>query len=276
MSELRSWLDYNPDTVPRPSTTKTKMVKQPRFWGNPKMGYYPTDVTKQTYQDTKVSPYEILDELKDRFNRAPVSYKTDPVTGKVIASRSMAKPELPREMGQFGRFRRYFGEGDLTSNWVLPKDALTGPTTIQRTAPQSDVTRQMAYSAGVSNTGTTRATLNPRTFWPSSAFKVPMREAYGAGQAGQGFDPRTGYTGEEPVFGGTVDYTTGKWHTPSYYKDWEQPYGRFDISKKTPPRLRAWPQVAPAKSKSTTQPQPFGQAVVSDIWKRYKTGVQIW
>ena len=238
----RSWYDYNPDPLgeARPTVTRTRL-KSGRNWerlkgGNPRTWHL--GGMRESYKSPYVHPYEILDQLKERFEQQPVRFTTDPKTGKVIATKSMAKPELPSELRGARRFRPWFGEGELTSKWVLPEGALTGPRFIQRQAPTSDVQRQMGHRFGVSNIGQNVATVNPQTFWPESAFKLPMREAgaatWGGGRYGGAYGKK------EPVFGGTVDYTTGTWRTPPGAGGYADPYGRFEGARKTPPTIGAF------------------------------------
>lgn len=203
----RSWYVYNPDPAGEARPT----------------------VRRGSYEAPYVHPSEIIDQLRERFERQPVTYTTDPKTGKVIATKRMQKPEMPSEMRGARRFRPWFGEGELTSKWILPEGALTGPRFVQRQAPASDVQRQMGYRFGVSNIGQNIATVNPQTFWPSSAFKLPMREAGGGA-----------YAKPEPVFGGTIDYTTGTWRTPPGQFGYADPYGRFEGARKTPPTIGAF------------------------------------
>ncbi|KKL25252.1 hypothetical protein LCGC14_2407190, partial [marine sediment metagenome] len=184
-----------------------------------------------TQEPYPTSPYEELDTLREQFQELPVTYKTDPVTGKVIASKSMPKTPRPASIGPFSDYAQYYksnllDEEPLNFNWVLPKGALTGPKFQQYNPPPSDVARQAAYNLGISGVGDRRAMLNPQTFWPESAFDVPIRQASGF--------PHSKPT---PVFGGTIDYTTGKRYTPGGRLS--DPYGTFDPRRKTPPMIGA-------------------------------------
>lgn len=235
---MRNWYDYSVDpagsarptvTGSRPRTDRNwELYKRfnPRSWHRGSM--------RESYESPYVHPYEIIDQLKEQFEDQPVKYTTDPVTGKVIATKSMQKPEMPSELAGMRRFQPWFGEGELTSKWILPEGALTGPRFVQRQAPASDVERQMGYRFGVSNIGQNVATVNPQTFWPSSAFKLPMREASQQSRYGGA------YAKQEPVFGGTVDYTTGTWRTPPGVGGFADPYGRFAGARKTPPTIGAF------------------------------------
>lgn len=245
---MRNWYDYNIDPLgsARPTVTGSRPVtgEAARKWelykrGNPTTWHLGGGRGgRETFEQPYVHPYEIMDEMKRKFEARPVKYTTDPITGKVIATKSMQKPEMPSEMAGGGRFHPWFGEGELTSKWVLPKGALTGPRFVQRQAPASDAERQMGYRFGVSNIGQNIATVNPQTFWPSSAFKLPMREAGASTWSGGRYGGA--YAKQEPVFGGTIDYTTGTWRTPPGQFGYADPYGRFDAARKTPPTIGAF------------------------------------
>lgn len=239
---MARWYDNRIDPLgeARPSVTRYR-PRAGRNWEmykrfNPRT-WHQTSPYK-AYESPYVHPYEILDQLKERFEAQPTRFTTDPETGKTIATKTMAKPELPAEMARARRFRPWFGEGELTSKWILPEGALTGPRFIQRQAPASDVERQMGYRFGVSNIGQNIATVSPQTFWPESAFKLPMREAGAATWRGGRYGGAYGKT--EPVFGGTTDYTTGTWRTPPGVGGYADPYGRFGAAKKTPPTIGAF------------------------------------
>ena len=224
----RPWYSYNVDPLgeARPTQTRFRLARNRRrnIYGN-----FPTmaeAMRREPYEVPYTSPWEVLEDLRQRFEAQPVTYKTDPLTGKVIASKTMAKPEMPSEMRGMRRFHKLFGEGELTSKWILPKGAMGGQRFIQR-QPTSDIQRQMGYRFGVSNVGPSIATVDPSTYWPGSAFKVPMREPSGT------------YGQPEPVFGGTIDYTTGRRITPPTGRfGYSDPYGTFDPRFKTVPSIR--------------------------------------
>lgn len=243
---LRRWYDYNKDPLgsARPTVTRFKPVSAriKRLTTNP-YGNYPTykaavQQSQTPYQSPYVNPYEIIDDIREQFEAQPVRFSTDPSTSKVIATKTMPKPEMPSEMVGMGRFGHLFGKGELTSKWILPQGALTGERFNQRTPPSSDYQRQLGYRFGVSQMGApSTAVVSPETYWPSMAFKLPMREA------AQSWTGR--YTKPKPVFGGTVDYTTGEWRTPPAISGYADPYGKFDPSRKTPPTIGAY---RPARS----------------------------
>lgn len=177
------------------------------------------------------SGYEELDTLQEQFQELPVTYKTDPITGKVIATKSMPKTPRPTSIGPMSDYAQYYKSGlldeqPLDFNWILPQGAMTGSQFQQYAPPPSDAARQMAHTYGISNVGSRRAMINPQTFWPKSSFDVPMRQASGFPHAKP-----------TPVFGGTIDYTTGKRYTPGGALS--DPYGTFDPRYKTPPTIGA-------------------------------------
>jgi len=310
---MRPWYSYNQD--PLGSARPTRTTYSPYRNRNLLNQYgYSDTYTLPSYRATEtpyVNPNEIIDQVTRQFNQQPVSYSTDPVTGKVIATRSMAKPELPSEMAGSGRLRNMFTSGAnrpnysdpmrqnmanrnvsgtdrirsmfgykppapemLTSKFVLPKDALTGDKFIQRNIPTTDASRQGAYGMGVSNIGQNRATLNPQTFWPSSAFNVPMRGAAGGK-----------WTSPTPEFGSTTDYTTGALHTKPIPFSYSNPYSRFDASRKTAPMLPR-SQYIPSrlgtrKKKKEKRPhinETFDSAmrrIRPGVWQKRKRGEKI-
>lgn len=244
---MNYWSELYPETLPRPTTKRRRWTpfegRAGRFGKTVRKGrweggiYYPPMTAtgeSEDYDVPQYSPYEILRDVARRFEAQPVSYRTDP-SGKVVATKTMAKPEMPTEMaGMPSRMRGMFGEGELESSWILPKGARTGPRFVQTAAPPSDVERQTAHLAGISGVGKRFATVNPQTFWPESAFKVPWRGP----EQKMGISGRQPYTKPEPVFGGTVDYTSGEWRTPGgMYAD---PWGRFEGARKTPPMIGAF------------------------------------
>ncbi len=174
--------------------------------------------------------WEIINALTNQFNEGAVKYTTDPRTGKVIATKSV-DPNVPDEVKRQPWYRQMFGEGPMTGTWVLPKEAMSGPKFTQRDTPLSDEQRQTGFEMGAALGNTTRASVNPTTFWPSSAFKVPMRNP-GSRPEGRA----------APEFGSIVDYTTGQWRTPKNRFGDTSRWGTFDAEYKTPPELpwRPW------------------------------------
>ena len=114
---------------------------------------------------------------------------------------------------------------------------------IERAPPPSDYQTQSAYNLGVSNVGQRAAMLNPATHWPESAFKLPMRAAAGGSQP---------YTKPEPVWGGTVDYATGKRYAPPSLSGYSDPYGKFNAQYKTPPGYGKVPPIGGLKPRAQT------------------------
>ncbi|MFA5163806.1 MAG: hypothetical protein WC441_04815 [Patescibacteria group bacterium] len=168
----------------------------------------------------------------------------------------MAKPEMPSEIAGMG-FDRYFKaptrssmlkgkngwgggnmgyqstpqqeEPNLSSSWILPKGALSGESMINRITPSSDYDRTSSFNMGMGNIGQPNvAKVNPLTYWPSSAFNIPMREG------GSGGKPT-------PQFGSVVNYDTGKWFSPPS-KGWgsQDTYGKFNAGMKTSPTMGAF------------------------------------
>lgn len=226
---VRPWLSYNPDPISglRSTRTRQRLLPQRRnihgLYSQPAPRY-------ETYQQPIISPSEIIDTIRERFSQQPLTRRGD------IVTRSMAKPEMPLEMAGKRRFGSYFqpqvsdfpvgaqgyrftptpSRSDmLTTSWIAPKGE--GPTSMQRNIPASDRARALAYGAGISGVGTRASYLNPSTHWPESAFKVPV-DVEGL-----------------PVFGATIDYSTGKWYRPPSSWGRTQQYGRFGAGRKTTP-----------------------------------------
>lgn len=246
---LRNWYDYNPDPLPagtRPlrwgqKVTRFKnpntIIRWERLPSGESVPHYGS-AKVENVQIPYVNPNEIVQQIEERFNAQPVTFRTDPTTGKVIATKSMSAPELPAELAGT-RFGRYLGSGkNLSMNWILPSDALTGPKFLERRAPVSDAAAQLANQAGIQNVGNQRMTLNPQTYWPTSSFRVPT-----AGQTGTSGG---GYTENTPVFGGTVDYNSGKYYYPPSSSGYNDTYGRFE------PRFKSLTQIRPWRSSGIT------------------------
>lgn len=243
---MAKWKDLFGDEGLQPTITKRRWIKTPKkFWDLAGGGGVPWEGAGrwEDYEEPYYSPHEILDQLRRKFNRLPAQYTTDPKTGKVIASKSMPRMDMPEEMKHAPyHLRSLFGKGKpLSFKWALPKGALTGPKMISRHAPASDPMRQAAYQAGVSGVGTRRSMVNPATFWPGSAFKIPVSTG------------RLGFP--RPEFGGSLDYTSGQYRfaprrepmggfMSRYWGRQPLSFGSFDISKKRPPgtkkRRRDW------------------------------------
>jgi len=220
---LRSWLDYHKDPIAglRPTRTRQRFLPQRRNIH----GLYPTSYRpSEYYQAPVVSPEEIIDTIKERFSQQPLRRRGN------ILTRSMAKPEMPMEMAGLRKYGSYFqtpqqnipaggmGFGRtpsparsdmLTTSYVMPKGAFSGPTGIQRNIPASDWQRQSAYNMGITGAGTRASYLNPATHWPESVFKTPTDV--------QGL----------PVFGSTIDLSAGKWYRPPSAWGRTKQYGRF-------------------------------------------------
>jgi len=202
------------------------------------------------------SANEVVDDIIRQFNELPVQFTTDPQSGQVIATKSMPKPMGPMELDPeyWNMFRApnnpYWGmnEPNLRASWILPQGALEGPKFITREMPESDFSRQSAYNLGISNVGENTATLDPQTFWPESAFKVPLSQTAGGGQL--------------PVFGTTVDYTKGAYVAPPLPTI--QPFGRFEPQFKTPPGYGQIPQIP--KFQAPQYRQSYRQPNIQNSW----------
>lgn len=170
-----------------------------------------------------MSGQEFIEELLQNFHQSPLSYQTDPATGRTIVTRDMEKPigpvglDPPYQNLAMSPTNPSWNQNspNLRSSWILPAGAMTEPKFIDRSAAPSDAERQGAYLSGISNVGAETSTLNPLTHWPESTFRVPLRTPNIE-------DP---YALPEPVFGGTVDFSEGRYHVPPTPGQWSQPYG---------------------------------------------------
>lgn len=175
------------------------------------------------------SPYDYLENLRNRFNSSPLNYKRLP-SGEIEASRSMQAPNVNDQDVQ-----RVLGDGNLNNRWILPKSGFTdeynpnnASRSVVRYVPQSDTERQGAYTTGVSNTGQSEARQSPNYFG-SSAFNLPWRSPSGAAN-----DP---YAQPTPVFGATIDYSKGRAYSPSRFGLYSNEFQRFNPSGQTPPQF---------------------------------------
>jgi hypothetical protein len=170
---------------------------------------------------------EAVGDLVQSFNQwSPNDYTTDPATGKTIVTKEMPKPFGPEYLDS--PYQNLFRSPNnpnwnmnnptLRTSYILPVGAMTDPKFVDRTAPTSDAARQGAELAGVGNVGAATSTLNPLTHWPESVFKVPLREPNLA-------DP---YASPEPVFGGTIDFSRGKYNLPPTPGQWSSPFGNLE------------------------------------------------
>lgn len=170
---------------------------------------------------------EAIDELIRAFNQmSPSNYTTDPITGKTIVTKEMPKLMGPEYLD--APYQNLFmspnnpswnqQDPTLRTSYILPKGAMTDPKFIDRSAPTSDAMRQGAELAGIGNVGAETSTLNPLTHWPESVFKVPLREPNIE-------DP---YAWPEPVFGGAIDFSSGRYNLPPTPGQWSQPYGQLE------------------------------------------------
>jgi len=189
----------------------------------------------EPYTRSFTAPEESIDQLTSKFNAQPVQYRYE--NGKLIAYKSMAKGPMPEDMRSgpvasrpymsngvqrneslitnrmltSAKYKHLYGTGNLTSEWVLPSDALTAPKLLQRQVPTSDLQRSMSFRSGIGMANQNSAGVNPSTFWPGSSFNVPTLNGM-------------------PGFG-RVDYTTGQYNmTPN---TGVPIYGRFDQRNKT-------------------------------------------
>lgn len=190
-----------------------------------------------------VSGEEAMEGLINQFNRLQPQYTTDPATGKTIVRKFMPKPMGPTELDPLyqGLFRSPWNpnwqslQPNLGASWILPVGAMTEDKFLERTPPIPDVGRQSAYLTGVGGVGPTTTSLNPLTHWPESSFKVGLREP----------SVENPYASPEPMFGTTVDYSTGRWFAPPVPGAWSQTYGRFPAEAKTSPGWGNVPAISP-------------------------------
>jgi hypothetical protein len=222
---LRSWWDYNEDPIAGARPTVTSYRRGPSRRPYRGVGSAPSrpklpPASRVTTPYT--NPYEIIDMLTRQFNEQPVTYSPGP-RGNLIATRSMARPELPSEMARFHGAGDYFGEGDLTAKFIVP------PRQASQTysPPTSDTERQLSYNYGTGGMGRQNTLDLSPSFFPPSAFNVPLRQSLRPGAS------------PTPEFGSTIDYTTGRFYTPPGRGSYNQPFGRFDQSLKTPPTFGA-------------------------------------
>ena len=216
----------------RPTVNVTKNVPTGRF--QPSRGMFgftrlPEYRRETTQQPMGFTPAEAVSDVIKDFNQAPLTYTTGP-NGEIIATRSMARPQAPGNLGPTspnvsrifapsgrnvptGRFqgssRGMFGSrtpeyerqsvtGDpLTTTFVLPRPE--GPRIFNRMIPASD--EQRARFANTGFRGTPMASLNPSRLLSEDYLRVPLREGT------SGF--------KEPMFGSVVDYTTGRVLAPN-------------------------------------------------------------
>lgn len=218
----------------RPTTRVTRNVPTGRF--QPSGGMFgfsrlPEMRRETTTQPIGFTPAEATADVIRDFNRAPISYTTGP-NGEIIATRSMARPSAPGNLGPLSpNIARIFapptrtapnvrpstggmfGTPDinttalatptgadtspLTSTWVLPKPE--GPRIFNRMIPPSDEQRAMFANSGYR--GTPMAALNPSRLLSEDYLRVPLREGT------EGFP--------EPVFGSVTDYANRRVLAPN-------------------------------------------------------------
>lgn len=210
------------------------------------------------------SPYEYLEDLRLRFQKQPLRYKTLP-TGEIEAIRSMEAPDVTDPT-----VRRLMGRGDLTGRWILPKGGFTdeynpedAPRAVARNVPSSDVERQAAYAMGVSNISQPAAYQSPYYFAPS-AFSTPWREpSYGRLSSQQ--DP---YAQQTPVFGATIDYSKGRMYGPQRTGYWGNEFSRFDPAGQRPARFGGLiPKQAGQRFRFSLGPY---QQSLPEAWNQYR------
>lgn len=194
---MASYYDFNKDPLggarPPRQMWQSKPYKPYRRFGlaAPPSGYGELESVNRPY----ISPSEIADTLGERFRQQPMQYS--PMSGgRTLATRSFDPGAMPDEM-RGSRFEHLYG--GMTSRFILPEQ--TGPEFFQRQAPATDYQRQLGFSSGIPAGNVAAATVNPSRFWPESAFKPPTY---------------TNQWGEEvPIYGATIDYTTGEYHLPT-------------------------------------------------------------
>lgn len=206
----QNWLDYNQDTLPE-GTRQTKKIN--RFeWvkhdPNSSFDQRKSFVKTGEYEKPIISRSEILDQVKDKLNSAPLKWSVDPKTGKTVASRSIGPVARPQEFAGSSKYNDLWDEG-AKLNFVLPKgfDTSNTPKFTSRRAPLSDRQRTSAYDAGVEgiqNQNVTRVI--PNSYIPESAL---MAQTMSDGT---------------PSLNSTVDYSTGNW----YRNQGNNTFGQFN------------------------------------------------
>lgn len=227
-------------------------------------------------QSMRQQAEERLETLRERFREHPESMSIWPF---LEAGRALEE-KPPEPFYQPVTYPKAEEPGtELSARWILPEGALSGDRFISREAPPSDYERQMAYRMGLTSAGRPSISrLSPQTYWPESAFEIPTYTT--PSTTALGF-PRTPQ--QIPVFGGTTDYSTGRWQTPA--TGYQVPtYGRFDPARKVAPEtigqarrrpiIRA-PQPSPQEAQALMQYQsPLQQFYGNQIRSQnYATGL---
>jgi hypothetical protein len=232
-----------PTTI-RPTVNVTRNVPTGRL--QPSRGMFgfsrlPEYRSEMSQQPIGYTPAEAVSDVIQDFNRAPVSYTTGP-NGEIIATRSMARPQAPGNLGptspNVGRIfappnrnaptgnyqtssRGMFGSrtpeyesqpvtgSPLTASWVLPKPE--GPRIFNRMIPSSDEERSMFANSGYR--GTPSASFNPSRLLSEDYLRVPLREGT------SGFN--------EPVFGSVTDYPTRRVLAPNVSGTYGQEFAQM-------------------------------------------------
>ena len=266
-----------PTTI-RSTTRVTRNVPTGRFQPSGGMfgfGRLPEYRRETSQQPIGYTPAEAVSDVVRDFNRAPVSYTTGP-NGEIIATRSMARPSAPGNLGPLspnvGRIfappnrtapntqpssRGMFGTPDinttpagtgaapspLTSTWVLPKPE--GPRIFNRMIPASDEARSRFANTGYQ--GTPTASLNPSRLLSEDYLRVPLREGT------SGFN--------EPVFGSVTDYPTRRILAPNVPGTYGQEFAQIPGRGFSTPGYGGTPAMQALKRMNTTYSQaPLQQA----------------
>lgn len=202
----KRWLDYNDDTLPagtRQTKTTFKYIPGQKTKRSSISGLDTTQGygTYQKVQTPYITKAEILDQLTNKMDNAPLTTKIDPKTGRTIATKSVAAPETPLEFAGTSGYDNVFASDDnknITNTWILPTGAQIGgiPKTTNYNAPVSDAQRMSANTygvSGVSNASVMRGL--PNSYFDSSFFKTPGAQ-------------------DGSALGSTVDYANRKAYSP--------------------------------------------------------------
>lgn len=239
-----------PDTLPRPT--------RKRWTG----GYNP-----ELHEEPYVSHQEILDRMKERFESQPVRFRTDPTTGKVIASKSMARPEMPREMAGRYSYRNMFqAPASPTPPWVNPLSQRFGRTqtglsqspggttiTARQWKPPAQAEENLDFSwilpkGAMDAPAVTQRDVPASDIQRQTGFRAGRTVTSGGNVAKvhpARYWPSSAFKLPEtgmgiPAYGGSIDYTTGTWRLPQptgVESRYATPYGRFSAGSKAPPKV---------------------------------------
>jgi len=229
---------------------------------------------------------EIMDELRKRFNRQPLSYKTDPLTGKVIATKSLQKFPFPSELQgqpQASRLRSLFTSGDQQVKPFDPMGAQDDRPALRSNShfgmpsqeslyrspkpPASPESNQLSSTwilpkgalSGTTFNQTTTPTTDAQRQWGYNEGISNMGQNY-AKINPESYWPSSTFNiptvggSQEPVFGGVQDYTTGQYRFPfEPYLSQISPYGEFNTSQRGLPNFASLPQKFVQRKRSSNK-----------------------